>query len=402
MVAMSKLYAPPYNVLPCSVLLLHEGVTCKQLIWRNWYLCSLGCLRYFLPLAVSPLVLKPRSLNRQALLNILRYYLETSLWGSTSTALVFSGICFFRHILGKYYLLSTIFLPTYSAFQLIWFYPIRTVRLYGTATTQAALETWLRKQNHLITKSLPLQTLIFMLSSAVILHFKRRGEFNGFWFIQPITNESKPKNVENMENLKTKRKCDVHEGTTCTKYILNGMSSYLMYGIPLDLLSTVFKGKMPRRLRELKTIRFEMTAFFLSYVGIYRLSNCLLTRYTLYGTREHMLSAGLGGLSYFFLNKLAFAVLALVLAVQAVWQSYCSQHVEQPENELSAFLKSIPFAKLAIPFNLAYLTHICIFHRHALSKVAGGFIRASTGNQFEQIYQNLTDLLAEHEKMRLK
>lgn len=108
-----------------------------------------------------------------------------------------------------------------------------------------------------------------MVSSAVVLHFKRCKEFNGFWFIQPITNESQQKDVENLEDLKISRKC-MHEGTSCTKYILNGMSSYLMYGIPLDLLSTVTKGKMPRRLKDLKMIRFEMTVFFLSYVGIYR------------------------------------------------------------------------------------------------------------------------------------
>ena len=110
----------------------------------------------------SPLVLRPRSLNRETLLNILRYYLETSLWGSTSTALTFYCICFYRWLLlkflifeiiqkfllvkylsnqrrlfGRYYLLSASFLPAYTAFQLSWFYPIRTVRLFGTATTQA-------------------------------------------------------------------------------------------------------------------------------------------------------------------------------------------------------------------------------------------------------------------------
>nr|XP_014089852.2 uncharacterized protein LOC106617289 isoform X1 [Bactrocera oleae] len=400
MVEISKLYQPPYNCLTCSELLMHGGLTCKQLFGWNWYRCSMGCLKYFLPLAVSPLVLRPRSLNRETLLNILRYYLETSLWGSTSTALTFYCICFYRRLFGRYYLLSASFLPAYTAFQLSWFYPIRTVRLFGTATTQAILETWLRKQNYFITHSLPIQTLVFMLSSAIVLHFKRRKEFNGFWFIQPNTDELQQKDVENLEDLKKSGKC-LHEGTSCTKYILNGMSSYLMYGVPLDLLSTITKRKMPRRLSDLKMIRFEMTAFFLSYVGIYRLSSCLLTRYTRYGTGQHLLSAGLGGLSYFFLNKLEFSVLAFVIAVQAFWQSYCCQQVEKPENKITTFLKSVPFAKLLVPYNLAYLTHVFIFHNDALSKIARGFFRGATDNRFEQMHQYILDTLAQRERMLL-
>ncbi|XP_050321331.1 uncharacterized protein LOC126753696 [Bactrocera neohumeralis] len=401
MVEISKLYQPPYNSVSCSELLMHDGLTCKQIFRWNWYRCSVGCLKYFLPLAISPLVLRPRSLNRQTLLNILRYYLETSLWGSTSSALTIYCICLYRRLFGRYYLLTATFLPTYTAFQLSWFYPIRTVRLFGTATSQAALETWLRKQNHFITKSLPIQTIVFMLSSAVVLHFKRRKEFNGFWFIQPShIDESQQKGVENLEDLQKSAKC-VHEGTTCTKYILREMSSYLMYGIPLDLLSTVTKRKMPRSLSDLKMIRFEMTAFFLSYVGIYRLSSCLLTRYTVYGTREHLLAAGLGGLSYFFLNKLAFSVLAFVIAVQAYWQSYCSQPVEKPENKIETILKSVPFAKLLVPYNLAYLTHVFIFHNHAMSNIAKGFFRGATDNRFAQIHQYILDTLARHDKMLL-
>lgn len=189
MVEISKLCEPPYNCLPCSELLMHKGLTCKQLFCWNWYRCSMGCLKYFLPLAIvsahlvfkvflynrvyvylqSPLVLRQQSLNRQTLLNILRYYLETSLWGSTSSAFTFYCICLFRwlylrflvfeiikkfpffkcrsnrrRLLGRYYLLTATFLPAYTAFQLSWFFPIRTVRLFSTATTQA-VRCWQKK-----------------------------------------------------------------------------------------------------------------------------------------------------------------------------------------------------------------------------------------------------------------
>ncbi|CAD6994365.1 unnamed protein product [Ceratitis capitata] len=398
MVAFSKLFHPPHNSLPCSELLLHQGQTCKQLIWWNWYRCSVGSLRYFLPLAISPLVLRPKSLNTQALLNILRHYLETSLWGAAATAFTFNGICLLRNLLGRYYLYTATCLPAYTAFQLSWFFPVRTVRLFSTATTQSALETWLRKQNNIISRSLPLQTIIFMLSSAVILHFKRREEYNGFWFIQPIKNVSAQKNEENYEDLKKSSNCCTHEGKTCAEYVLTGMKGYLLYGIPLDLMSIVTKGRLPRTWKELKMIRFQMTAFFLSYIGIYRLSNCVLAHYPFDVTYQHLLSAGLGGISYFFLDKLTFSALAFVIAVQAAWQSYCQKPTKKPEDRLSSFLKSIPFAKLMIQVNIAYLAHCYIFQHDTMSSLAKGFFRGMTDDRFERIYQFLLNSLAEHEK----
>ncbi|XP_053947020.1 uncharacterized protein LOC128855839 isoform X2 [Anastrepha ludens] len=402
MAALSKFFEPPYNCLPCADLLLHRGQTCKQMLWWNCYRCSLGSLRYFLPLAVSPLVLRPKSLNRQMLLNILRHYLESSLWSALACALTFSGICLFRNLLGRYYLYTATCLPTYLAFQLSWFFPIRTVRLFSTATTQAVLETLLRYRKSFITRSLPMQTLIFMLSSAVILHTKRHKEFNGFWFIQPITTGTKQKKSENYEDLKEARSC-IHEGKTCFRFILEGMRTYLLYGIPLDLLSIMTKGKAPRSLKELKMLRFKMTTFFLSYISIYRLSSCVLTRYSnsTYGTPQHLLSAGLGGLSYIFLDKLTFSVLALVIAIQAAWQSCCNQHLKHVESGPFSLLKRIPFAKLMIQFNIAYLAHCYVFNHDSMSNLAKGFFRGITDNRFERIYQYITSLLVQHGKVRL-
>ncbi|XP_017486224.1 PREDICTED: uncharacterized protein LOC108374737 [Rhagoletis zephyria] len=401
MAVMSVFFEPPYNRLACSEILLHKGQTCKQMLWWNWYRCSMGSLRYFLPLAISPLVLRPKSLNKQTLLNIFRHYLESSLWSASGCALTFSAICLLRNVLGRYYLYTATCLPAYLAFQLTWFFPVRTVRLFSTATTQAALETWLRDRNSIVTHSLPIQTLIFMFSSAIILHTKRRKDFNGFWFINPITTGAQQKKSENYEDLKKAGTC-IHEGKTCCHFILEGMRKYLLYGVPLDLLSTITKGRPPRSFEELKIIRFNMTKFFLSYVGIYRLSSCVLTRYSnsTYGTPQHLLAAGLGGLSYFFLGKITFSVLALVVATQAAWQFYCNQHNKQPEGRLFAFLKRVPFAKLMIQLNIAYLAHSYVFKHEAMSKLAKGFFRGITDNRFERIYQHLLNLFTEHEKVR--
>ncbi|XP_067618081.1 transmembrane protein 135-like [Eurosta solidaginis] len=402
MAGFSKLVLPPLNCIPCSELLLHQGQTCTQMFWWNWYRFSVGSLRYFLPLAISPIVLKPKSLNQKKLLNILRYYLESSLWSAAACALTFSGICLLRNKLGRLYLYTTAFLPTYLAFQLAWFFPVRTVRLFSTATTQASLETWLRRHSPTITRSLPIQTLVFMISSAVILHAKRCNEFNGFWFIQPLTGLQHQKKDENYEDLKNTGSRCLHDGISCTKFIMEGMRSYLLYGIPLDLLSIVRKGRLPRRLEDLKRLQFKMTAFFLSYVGIYRLSSCALSRVTnsTNDASQHLLSAGLGGLSYIFLGKLTFSALAFVIAVQAAWQSYCYQHKDQ-EVKKSLLLQRFSFAKFMIPVNLAYLAHCYVFHHNELSNLAKEFFRGITDNRFQRIYQFLLSVMAENGKKQL-
>ena len=131
-----------------------------------------------------------------------------------------------------------------------------------------------------------------MLNSAIILHYKRKDIYKDYWFIQPYERVFAPKNKEQQSSLGSKEKqheqheqptitkCS-HQNSNCTKFVLEGIKSYFGYGIALDLLSMVMKKKLPQATTQgfirqwferLKKFRPNMTGFFISYVGIYRVS----------------------------------------------------------------------------------------------------------------------------------
>ena len=160
---------------------------------------------------------------------------------------------------------------------------------------ESILRRYSNKFTSLILHSPAVQTILFMLNSAIILQYKRKDIYKDYWFIQPYERVYPPKNNEQQSSLNSKEqhheqhvqheqhsntKCS-HQNSNCRKFILEGIKSYFGYGIALDLLSMVMKKKLPQAttqgfLRQwferLKKFRPNMTGFFISYVGIYRVS----------------------------------------------------------------------------------------------------------------------------------
>ncbi|XP_061394424.1 uncharacterized protein LOC133329982 [Musca vetustissima] len=300
--------------------------------------------------------------------------------------------------LGSFQKYTTLFLPTVCGMQFCWLLPDKAMKLFCTATSQAVLEGLLQQFPNVITrlllKSTPLQTVLFMINSAIILHFKRLKVYKGFWFMQPYGIEKSPSfSVTHQVDWKPRAEC-VHGKMKCSKFILDGIKVGLTCGIPMDLLNALLKGGVPKGckgihkvlLAKLKQFRPNMAGFFLLYGGIYRISSCLLYKYYGHLSRDlqHILAAFLGGASYLWVNKVSFFTLSTVIAIQALWQEFCDRMTtakKTSKNLVLRLLKDVSFSHVIFTLNMGYLIHNFIMNYEVLNSLTRGFLDGLSSNQ---------------------
>ncbi|XP_058988215.1 uncharacterized protein LOC101893809 [Musca domestica] len=428
MVVPSKIFYPPLCTNHCSQSILHPGIGCLRYFLNNLYNSCLGGFKYFSPLLITPLLLKLKTMDNELFLSTLKYYLKTVGLTAMAASSSFYFICLFRNQLGSFQKYTTLFIPTVFGMQFCWFMPDKTLKLFCTATSQAVFEGILKQFPNLITRlllhSTSLQTFLFMINSAIILHFKRLKVYKGFWFMQPYGIEKSPSisaagaaplgaegAMENIVDInanivehswKPRNQC-VHGQTKCLKFILDGIKVGLTCGIPMDLLNALLKGGVPKGCKgmmkvvaaKLKQFRPNMAGFFLLYGGIYRISSCLLYKYYGHLSRDlqHILAAFLGGASYLWVDKVSFFTLSTVIAIQALWQEFCnrmSAAKKTSSNLVLKLLKDISFSHVIFTLNMGYLVHNFIMNYEVLNSLTRGFLDGLSSNQTRIIRDTIT------------
>uniref|UniRef100_A0A1I8P5Z2 Transmembrane protein 135 N-terminal domain-containing protein n=2 Tax=Stomoxys calcitrans TaxID=35570 RepID=A0A1I8P5Z2_STOCA len=418
MVVPSKVFEPPICVNHCSQSILHPGIGCLRYFFNNLLNNSIGGLKYFSPLLITPLVLKSKTMNKELFLSTLKYYLKTVFWTAMASSTSFYCICLFRNILGRFLKYTTLFMPTVLGMQFFWFLPDKAMKLFCTATSQAVYEGLLRQYPNTMTNILLhstfTQTFLFMVNSAIILHYKRLHVYKEFWFMQPYPKmkESDYEQLDNNANVKENSnpsviKC-VHGHIKCSKFLLDGLKIGMACGIPMDLLSALMKGKVPKGCKglgtaiwaKLKTFRPNMAGFFVFYAAIYRLSSCLLHKYYghLSADLQHLVAGFLGGSAYLWVNKVSFYTLSTVIAIQALWDQFCIKVSQSKDSKTSKrkpnlallLLKDISFSRIVFSLNMGYLVHNFIINYEVLNGLTRGFLDGVTSNQTKIIRESIT------------
>lgn len=148
-----------------------------------------------------------------------------------------------------------------------------------------------------LRESLPVGTLMFMLFSGGILHYMRKNGASVFWFILP-----KRCATNNEEG-----SCD-HKSQTCRNYLLDGLKTYAIYGLILEVVKNLF-SRFPRIKQQPSKILYYLVAnpnfkflkFFITYVGLFRGVTCLVNNYWKAAREYSTILGGMaGGLSYIF------------------------------------------------------------------------------------------------------
>lgn len=118
------------------------------------------------------------------------------------------------------------------------------------------MESLMRYFNIGLVHSPMAQTLLFMISSVIVLHYQQTRKYSGFWFIRPA---SLPEDTEDWTILK-----QVQQG-------IRELRSYLGIGLAMDLLNPLMK-------RNMKLWRPKMTSFLAGYIGLFKVSCCKSTK----------------------------------------------------------------------------------------------------------------------------
>ncbi|XP_016951262.1 uncharacterized protein LOC108025338 [Drosophila biarmipes] len=368
-VAPSKLLEPPLNGLHCAILHSLPGQSCTKAFLWNLYRNHVSSAKYYSPLLLLPLLMNWRRLSKTFVLSVLRNYLQSASFAACINAITFYLMCVGRRFSGRFVLLFIPYIPCFIASQLSWFMPPQVLHFFVTGITPAAIESLLRYFDAGLVHSPLAQTLIFMVSSVVVLHYQQTRKYSGFWFIRPSS------------------LAEDHKEWSIFRQMTQGLRelrSYLGIGLVLDLLNPIMR-------RNLKLLRPKMTSFLAGYIGLFKLVQ-LLPFKNLDEEQVNALASFISGASFALLpNRLTFMCFAVVTAMQVIWQQVSSLKAEK--DPVLSGVQKIPWSRLLIPTCLAYLVHIFFYHQRHLNEIARSFIDSTCDKNGQRLLDimNLPD-----------
>ncbi|TDG48379.1 hypothetical protein AWZ03_005124 [Drosophila navojoa] len=365
MVAPSKLFGYPMSHVHCGNI-IHSlpNQSCTQALLWNIYRNHVSSAKYYLPtLVLMPLLLNCRRLTKRRLWSTARNYLETTFFASIMNALSFYLICVFRRLNGRFVYLCTPGLSNYLAALINWWAPPKVLQFFSTGITHAAMEAVLREMNAGLVRSRPAQTVLFMLSSLVVLRQQQKHLYSGFWFIKP---SSMTLDYSKWPLLRRLKQASLE------------LATYFGMGFTIDLFSVLMSLK-------LKKLRLKSTSFIVTYIGLYKIVQVLFAG-VLEMKHLNLLAAFVSGASYGLFSHVPFSYMcfAVVIAIQALYKELCK--VDVSHNKRLAALLSMPWAKLLIPPTSAYLANCMFYKQHLLSGLAKSFMDDTCDKNVNRIY----------------
>ncbi|XP_034663912.1 uncharacterized protein LOC117898544 [Drosophila subobscura] len=380
MAALSKSFEETLCWRSCQEL-LHPR-SCRRAALENLWRFAWSNAKYYLPVVLLHLGKNGIRLGGGSscnlLLDALWYYVQLVVGGVLNASLISISMCSLRNLLGKFQLYTLLFLPAAIGGSFCACFPRRVRQLQHTAIFQSLIESLLLHSHPLasaVTHSLPLQTLIFMCCSAVILEGKRRRcGHNGFWFLTP-------------DGAAT-------VGHNCSLHIVRGIRNYLLIGFVLDLFKAIVSCTKASGEWHLRHLSLQSTAWLGCYVGIYRAVHCYLRhssvvpRYipVIKDSLRHPLAGFLAGLSYLLYPKPTILSYALLEAMRTLWASH------RDTKKVSEKPQAYGIGDLAFPVALAYLIHNYVLQFQRVSGLSGVIIDSTTANYALNIRKRLARL----------
>uniref|UniRef100_A0A1B0A8R2 Uncharacterized protein n=1 Tax=Glossina pallidipes TaxID=7398 RepID=A0A1B0A8R2_GLOPL len=252
----------------------------------------------------------------------------------------------------------------------------------STTAYQLFVESLLRRDNvfsKTISGSKTIQTAIFMLCSALILHGKRAYDMKGFWLTKP----SRSTISEKSEDFKIG--CNMHPNLTCGNYLWEGVRNHFLMGLAIDCLRALKRvSTQPLSTKRwTKTMNFRMYCgpLFSLYIVLYRLTHCLLNRLQVAPDKlNHALAAYCAGLSHFLYPEMTLFHFAVVQAVFVLWRMF-QIYGARTENTISRALLDFPYTYVLYPLIQAHCVHV-----HLMRPQLCGKLHLAMDNTFTNNY----------------
>uniref|UniRef100_A0A1A9UJW9 Transmembrane protein 135 N-terminal domain-containing protein n=1 Tax=Glossina austeni TaxID=7395 RepID=A0A1A9UJW9_GLOAU len=377
----SKFFNEHLSTLSCRDF--HEGVSCQRHILSSCIYCPLSIMKLFSPIYLFAIIRKYRSLTKEDLKEILLNY-KSCIMGCSVTGICCNCIlCVFRVLFRKHFLYTLIFIPVWFSAHFIFLCSKTVIEMASTTAYQYFVESLLRRNNVLsktISGSKSIQTAIFMLCSALILHGKRAFDMKGFWLIKPS-----PATISEESEDFRRIGCNMHPKLTCGHYLWEGVRNNFLMGLAVDCLRALKRvSNQPLSTKtwtKAMNIRMYWGPLFSLYIGLYRLTHCLLNRVDVAPDKlNHALAACCAGLSHFFYPEMTLFHFAVVQAIAMLWRMFqmCGAGTE---NKISRALLSFPYTYVLYPLIQAHCVHI-----HIMRPQLCGTFHITTDNSFTNNY----------------
>lgn len=295
-------------------------------------------------------------------------------WRTYCEAVIgFASVCVLYKFFGKLHFFTVMAVPGFLSALLTPKFKPQHLKLQGITYFNMMLEVIVRKSGcnfmkHLRTSKV-FATFGFMIMSSLILNAMKKMDTSQLWLIIPtkIKTESRilPKDQSTVMNkiIECEHQICSHD-ETCDKYFINGAVKYALVGLIIEVSRALISQfhlllKSPRLFTAalMKTIGYRLPLFSASYVGIYRVVECLLNRFNKNENPDYAKIAGfISGLSYFFYPKYQVFTLCFTKCIELNWE-YLMKYGKNECFKILELINKLPILSFVHMFSIGYLYH---------------------------------------------
>ena len=202
-----------------------------------------------------------------------------------------------------------------------------------------------------------------MLISCGILHLKYIYPKSEFWFLKP---------VKRHEGVKDKI---CHHRGSCLSYTCEGIKKFFSLGFLIELarsaiwsIPLIKKGNWTM-LGYLKNIKFGLTVFLVSYIGIYRTVHCFLNN--LKGKDSNIcnsIAAFVSGTSFYVWPNIKVLTLAFSIFLQTAWNYMVDLSKSGEKGSILQKINKLPLDVLIWTIFLSMVFNYRVFTPYYVSK----------------------------------
>ncbi|KAG5862673.1 hypothetical protein JTB14_007207 [Gonioctena quinquepunctata] len=308
----------------CDLIHVWEPDCVKAHFSRRWLFNVLaGSGKFFIPVYLIKLLMNCNKKDKKTLLlDFLRAEIRSIGYGWAMETLFISTICLLRKLFGRFYYSSVVFLPGFLSGLALIVETTENQVLDGLIFFNSYIETILNS----IGINRVGQTIMFMGVSSFLMHIlanrKNTLKFVYFWFYTP------PMKNNNSENKNT---C-AHE-EACSVYFYKGFFKFFSLGYGVNIIRRLVPKmgilmKKPSNIFRLLISKSNVYfgLFIGSYVGLYRVLTCYMTK--TFKMKEKYFSSIAGlfcGLTYAVSPNIQVLVIAITTVLQIIYHNI-SEH----------------------------------------------------------------------------
>ncbi|XP_031619736.1 uncharacterized protein LOC116338537 [Contarinia nasturtii] len=407
MAALSKYYSEimkSHNVTCAYVL--HPDESCTYFLLKTIPITLFRTAQFFVPLYFLPMLANSKNFTKEKLYDVLKVFVSSVIAGGSTVYGAFLSICLLSNLIGHTSFWTLIPIPAMAGGFTIFMATEKVHGFFCHAVSFITFDILVRDGSlwplRMLKTYRSLRTIFFMILSGIIVDSMYLNGDSIIWLFKPLR-KYKPKIENDISSNKTKpfdqhHICD-HKRISCKSYILQVFRTYLMLGMALEILKSLFsnfgailKNPLTGWFYIIKHIKPNFLLFVSLYPTLTESINCMLNNWLQRSTRLNQdISAILGGLPFYFCaDELQILAHTFITAIEAIWHRY--KLYSDPTTQTYQWLTKIPFAKIAFIFGGSYMYTARLFYPWIAPKFLQRLMMLITNNKFDVIGERVHSL----------